>query len=580
MTKGRQRKTLGRNIASLPMLDNRGELHQMIRARIRAIKDEFQSVQRLLLSVGIFLSGPLVGGAFAGPGLVSELGCGNCHIGGAKVNPFAGQIPNLKNTGERYTATFLHELLQKGQLRRKKGAAGRMPVFPMSKDERDALVGFLSARRVDKPDGMNAVTKGFKAGNQDAVARGRKAFDAYGCIGCHAADGAGGGVGPSLDSVPKKLKPAWVESYLIDPKLMDPSTSMVNLFYVRKDGRYRPVRSDRDVGQDLTDLLSYLFRDGILADPPPTDAHTADGKRIYTALRCDNCHQLAKPQQFAPDLTKVSSRFNERYLLGYLAKPVPRRPFGALAGDGSRMPNFKLASNEVKEIAKWMTSEGTVSKTRSPLKLLSAFGKKKAARLLAEKMSCLGCHQWGGEGGRIAPELKGTGVRLKRSYIHDVLFNTRTTVGHSVMPQVRGRPTVKTMYLIQALLEQSQDEASPGEYLALTNHETLARSATDKAQQNYEKYCAACHGVKGEQDGFNAAYLPVKPARLASSKVLARRPDDTLYDVLAVGGFVLGKSHRMPPWGDTLSRTELWELVKYLRKLCNCSQPAWAGSAP
>ena len=120
------------------MLDNRGELHQMIRARIRAIKDEFQSVQRLLLSVGILLSGPLVGGAFAGPGLVSELGCGNCHIGGAKVNPFAGQIANLKNTGERYTATFLHELLQKGQLRRKKGAAGRMPVFPMSKDERDA----------------------------------------------------------------------------------------------------------------------------------------------------------------------------------------------------------------------------------------------------------------------------------------------------------------------------------------------------------------------------------------------------------------------------------------------------------
>ena len=43
---------------------------------------------------------------------------------------------------------------------------------------------------------------------------------------------------------------------------------------------------------------------------------------------------------------------------------------------------------------------------------------------------------------------------------------------------------------------------------------------------------------------------------------MSKRPDDTIYDVLAVGGFVLGKSHRMPPWGETLSSSDLRSLVK------------------
>ncbi|MEE2756251.1 MAG: c-type cytochrome [Myxococcota bacterium] len=551
-----------------------------MRARMRAIKFQFHDAIAQLVMYGCILLLMGFGQAFAKGPAVEGLGCGNCHLGGVKENPFAGQIPNLRDAGVRYTDAFLHTVLQNGQNRRKRGAVGRMPVFPMSPDERSALVGFLNGRSVSLPEDIKAMVKGPSGRDDVASKRGRQVFDAYGCIGCHAADGAGGGVGPSLDAVSKKLKPAWVESYLIDPKRIDPTTSMVNLFYQRRADGYEPVRRDRDVRQDLTDLMSYLYRDGVPVDSAVRPPKDGSGKRIYKALRCANCHELSKPKQFAPDLSKVANHFKSDYLSAYLTRPVPRRPFGAQAGDGSRMPNFNLSTTEVSEITTWMKAKAGRTKTRSPLKTLSAYATKKAGRLLAEKMSCLGCHQWGGEGGRIGPQLMGAGGRLTRQHIHNVLFNTRATLGHSVMPQVRGRPTVKTMTLIQALLEQSQTGAPETEYLSLIEHETLDRQASGRGQRNYETYCATCHGIAGEQNGFNAGYLPVKPARLASADVLSRRPDDTLYDVLAVGGFVLGKSHRMPPWGDTLTREEIWEVVQYLRKLCNCSQPTWAEGAP
>ena len=70
-------------------------------------------------------------------------------------------------------------------------------------------------------------------------------------------------------------------------------------------------------------------------------------------------------------------------------------------------------------------------------------------------------------------------------------------------------------------------------------------------------------------------YLP-KPT-VTNAEHMSKRPDDTLYDVLHVGGFLLDKSHRMPPWGGTLSSDDLWALVRHIRTLCNCSEPTWAG---
>ena len=57
---------------------------------------------------------------------------------------------------------------------------------------------------------------------------------------------------------------------------------------------------------------------------------------------------------------------------------------------------------------------------------------------------------------------------------------------------------------------------------------------------------------------------------------MSARPDDALYDAIAVGGYIMGRSNRMPPYGETLSREQIRALVRHLRTLCACEGPAWS----
>ncbi len=57
---------------------------------------------------------------------------------------------------------------------------------------------------------------------------------------------------------------------------------------------------------------------------------------------------------------------------------------------------------------------------------------------------------------------------------------------------------------------------------------------------------------------------------------MSLRPDDTLFDAIAAGGYILGKSNRMPAFGQTLSNAEMRGLVRYIRELCRCEGPAWS----
>jgi mono/diheme cytochrome c family protein len=92
----------------------------------------------------------------------------------------------------------------------------------------------------------------------------------------------------------------------------------------------------------------------------------------------------------------------------------------------------------------------------------------------------------------------------------------------------------------------------------------------------YGRVCAPCHGVRGGGDGYNARFLPARPTAHADSAYMSRRPDDALFDAISAGGYIMKRSNRMPPFGDTLTRDEIWGLVRYLRTLCGCEGPAWS----
>ena len=90
------------------------------------------------------------------------------------------------------------------------------------------------------------------------------------------------------------------------------------------------------------------------------------------------------------------------------------------------------------------------------------------------------------------------------------------------------------------------------------------------------KYCAACHGTRGDGDGYNAKFLPTAPSNHTDKAYMSSRPDDTLFDGIFAGGYILNKSNLMPPWGYTLKNSEIRKLVSNLRDFCQCQGPAWS----
>ena len=200
---------------------------------------------------------------------------------------------------------------------------------------------------------------------------------------------------------------------------------------------------------------------------------------------------------------------------------------------------------------------------------LSAFQKTKAASLLRDRLPCLGCHELGGDGGRIGPSLSDLPRTRSAEYIYAVIRDPQGTFPGTIMPRVP--LPEETIALIASYLAQ-REPTTPGTRLASPNSGTPVAGAAGL----YGQYCAACHGVAGRGDGPNAKFLPVPPTVHADSAYMSRRPDDALFDAIFGGGFIMNRSNRMPPFGESLTRSQIWSLVRYMRTLCRCEGPAWS----
>jgi len=98
--------------------------------------------------------------------------------------------------------------------------------------------------------------------------------------------------------------------------------------------------------------------------------------------------------------------------------------------------------------------------------------------------------------------------------------------------------------------EKSKKSAVPNSPQAVAAGKKLV---TDKA-------CTACHGETGKGDGPGAAALTPKPANWTSAAVQSES-DGCIFWKISTG------RGPMPPWGTTLSETERWQIIQYLRTL-------------
>ncbi len=527
----------------------------------------------------------------AGP-LIRELGCGGCHMG-LGLGTVVSQAPDLNFAGLRYRPEYLFDYLQNPTRVRHHIGASRMPDFHLSRRESLALTRFLAAAN-RKPGPWPEYPADFeKPLSQDdgVVAAGELLVKRLGCITCHSLKGKGGDQAVDLATVGYRLNKTWIKRYLANPQFFQPGTTMPNLFY-RADEAGGMVERVPDAGGKIAAIVAYLYFLGKsrVSDlrAEYTRAVTRDsqlgaelGRRIFISQNCTACHVHGNvpTTRNGPDLGIEGARVKPEWLIRYLRKPIPIRPAGYRPGGGGRMPDFALSGKEAAVIGDYLMrqvgDELPDVAAGFEERLLSAFAMNKARRLLKEKLSCLGCHRLGEDGGRIGPDLSRVGNRLQPTFLYQFIRQPAALDPHAAMPTVK--MPVKTLNLITNFLLQQDTPALATKYISLVDDPPRVFDGhAHGGAALYARYCAQCHGTAGEGDGFNAQHLPVVPTRHADGAYMASRPDDTLYDGVHVGGFVLAKSHRMPPWGETLSAADIRALVAHMRRLCRCSGPDWS----
>ncbi len=80
----------------------------------------------------------------------------------------------------------------------------------------------------------------------------------------------------------------------------------------------------------------------------------------------------------------------------------------------------------------------------------------------------------------------------------------------------------------------------------------------------FKNYCSLCHGENGEGDGKMAKIIKDPPP---FNLTLSRAPDEYLMQIITKGGAAMGRSARMPSWGEQFSEAERRSVILYIKTL-------------
>ena len=83
-----------------------------------------------------------------------------------------------------------------------------------------------------------------------------------------------------------------------------------------------------------------------------------------------------------------------------------------------------------------------------------------------------------------------------------------------------------------------------------------------KGKEQYDIYCAICHGDMGKGDGslYTSKLFTVKPTSLRESYVLDK-PDGEIYHIITLGSL----STLMGPHGSQITPENRWKIVSYIK---------------
>ena len=245
------------------------------------------------------------------------------------------------------------------------------------------------------------------------------------CVRCHAvASGPSDGMpelqatGPDLDGIGSRLRPRWIEQWLLDPKALRPQARMPRVLST----------DSAEARQQAADLAAYLVAAGgdgraDEAAEPPLAGEVADGRRLYTEIGCAACHGdataqprmdaaprlVASPEFEAPapasgplgapasppasekdatgsgdQVLRLGDKWQPPALATYLLNPNRLDPW-------SRMPRTELEADEAASLAAYLLAVTPANGEAPPVRR-DPPGDPERGRRLAEELRCRSCH--------------------------------------------------------------------------------------------------------------------------------------------------------------------------------------------
>lgn len=130
-----------------------------------------------------------------------------------------------------------------------------------------------------------------------------------------------------------------------------------------------------------------------------------------------------------------------------------------------------------------------------------------------------------------------------------------------------GRPArlhvlLRSAALVGVLLLATAVSAQPESSGALLPKDS-ADAAIFRGGLVYANYCVTCHGINADGNGRAARLYTPRPANLRSSD----KNDAYLALIVQKGGEALGRSPKMPPWGEELTDEQVRDVVAFVRSV-------------
>jgi mono/diheme cytochrome c family protein len=218
--------------------------------------------------------------------------------------------------------------------------AAAFPASLMAADQPPRVLGFERFHTADNDQAAGGT-----------IAAGQLLLGELNCTSCHQADASTAThiqkkQAPVLDSVTSRVKPEYLLTFLADPQVAKPTTTMPNVLAGIPAAERKPI---------VEALVHFLATTGTVEHTNPMRQHVTRGEKLFHSIGCVACHDPRQDPAPAPLATSLplgtpSRKYTLPGLTAFLSDPLAVRPSG-------RMPHLSLSAADARDIASFLLND-------------------------------------------------------------------------------------------------------------------------------------------------------------------------------------------------------------------------------